>query len=171
MIYVVAQLLGAFMGFGVLKLLTPENFSSKHESDPGFCTTAINPHLSTFQGFIVEFIISAVLVLVCCGVWDPRNAKHHDSVAIKFGLTISALAMCAGPYTGASMNPARSFGPALWNGYFVDHWVYWVAPLAAGFLTSFIYKVVFWREAPNEERKQIDEEFPLRNSSNNKSSA
>lgn len=65
------------------------------------------PTVSNSQAFAVEFLITMVLTLICCGVWDPRNAKHHDSVPLRFGLAITCLAISAGPYTGASMNPAR----------------------------------------------------------------
>lgn len=60
---------------------------------------------------------------MCAGVWDKRNKNKHDSVPIRFGLTIAGLAMCGGHYTGASMNPARSFGPALINWDWQQHWV------------------------------------------------
>lgn len=51
-----------------------------------------------------------------------------------------------GPFTGASMNPARSFAPALWNGNFNKHWIYWLAPLSAAGVTAVAYKAVFRRE-------------------------
>lgn len=38
--------------------------------------------------------------MICCGVWDPRNAKHHDSVPLRFGLAVAALALVGGPYSG-----------------------------------------------------------------------
>lgn len=66
-----------------------------------------------------------------------------------------------GPYTGASMNPARSLGPAIWNGDFKHHWVYWVGPLAAGLVTSYAYKMVFKREAAPEKVRNHFEEIPL----------
>ncbi|XP_058461218.1 aquaporin AQPAe.a-like isoform X2 [Malaya genurostris] len=147
--YVVAQILGAFMGFGALKLLTPADvFSSALETGAGFCATTPNSRITVAQAVGIEYLVSGVLVLVCCGVWDPRNAKHHDSVALKFGFTIGCLAVAAGPYTGASMNPARSLGPVLWNGDWTAHWVYWVGPLSAAFSIAFLYKAVFRREMP-----------------------
>ncbi|ETN65688.1 hypothetical protein AND_002539 [Anopheles darlingi] len=149
--YVAAQCIGSFMGYGILKMLTPAAvFESAKDPGAGFCVTQPNPLITTIQAVGVEFVATMVLILVCCGVWDPRNAKHHDSVALKFGFTVGALAVAAGPYTGASMNPARSLGPVLWNGVYTAHWVYWVGPLTAGFLTAFAYKAVFRREVPVE---------------------
>lgn len=150
--YFVAQVVGAFMGFGVLKMLTPSDvFSDALEKGAGFCVTSPNPRITLPQAVGIEFLATAVLTLVCCGVWDPRNAKHHDSVALKFGFTIGCLAVAAGPYTGASMNPARSLAPVLWNGDWTAHWVYWVGPLTAAFTTAFAYKTVWRREAPQPE--------------------
>uniref|UniRef100_A0A182J224 Aquaporin n=1 Tax=Anopheles atroparvus TaxID=41427 RepID=A0A182J224_ANOAO len=151
--YAAAQCIGAFMGYGVLKMLTPATVFGKalENEGAGFCVTQPNTAITTVQAVGVEFVATMVLVLVCCGVWDPRNAKHHDSVALKFGFTVGALAVAAGPYTGASMNPARSLGPVLWNGVYNAHWVYWVGPLSAAFLTAFAYKAVFRREVPVEQ--------------------
>lgn len=157
-IYVTAQLLGGFLGFGVLKLLTPQEFGA-HDNYAGLCTTVPHPTVSVTQAFFVEFIITGILVLICCGVWDPRNANHHDSVPLRFGLAITCLAIAAGPYSGGSMNPARSFAPALWNNNFTNHWIYWVAPLSAAFIFAPMYKAVFWRDVP-QKKPQI-EEFPL----------
>lgn len=74
-VYVVAQLLGAFLGYGLLRFITPLSAGLKTNS---FCVSA--PVVPTFNAFCVEFIITAVLILVCCGVWDPRNANHHGKL-------------------------------------------------------------------------------------------
>lgn len=58
------------------------------------------------------------------------------------------------------MNPARSLGPAIWNGDFKYHWVYWVGPLLAGGVTAYAYKAVFRREAAPEKVRTF-EELPL----------
>ncbi|KAH1024485.1 hypothetical protein HUJ05_003960 [Dendroctonus ponderosae] len=114
----------------------------------GVCSPGINPGITPLQGFLVEFLATLILALVCCGVWDQRNSDKHDSVAIRFGLAIAVLALAAGPYTGANMNPARSFAPALFNGDWKDHWVYWLAPLSAGFVGAFIYRLIFAKDPP-----------------------
>lgn len=96
LMYVVAQLIGGFMGYGALKMLTPEEtFTNALEKGAGFCVTSPNPKISLPQAVGIEFLATAVLTLVCCGVWDPRNAKHHDSVPLRFGFTIGCLAVAA----------------------------------------------------------------------------
>ncbi|XP_051859733.1 aquaporin AQPcic isoform X1 [Drosophila sulfurigaster albostrigata] len=143
LLYFVAQLLGAFIGYGLLITLIPDSVKG---IGAGLCVTLPHPQISSPQAFGIEFTATAILIIVCCGVWDPRNAKHHDSVAIRFGLAVACLACAAGPFTGASMNPARSFAPALWNKNFDSHWIYWLAPLSGAAVTAIAYKAVFRRE-------------------------
>lgn len=85
------------MGFGILKMLTPAAvFTGPLENgSAGFCVTMPNAGITTMQAVGIEFLATGVLVLVCCGVWDPRNAKMHDSVPLKFGFTIGCLAVAA----------------------------------------------------------------------------
>lgn len=56
------------------------------------------------------------------------------------------------------MNPARSFGPALWNMHFENHWIYWVAPLSASFITALAFKMVFRKDPVKVD---LVEEIPL----------
>lgn len=165
-VYFVAQMLGGFIGFGLLKVVVPPEAIRANNATVGLCTTVPHPSIGPIQAVSIEFLITMVLIMVCCAVWDPRNSKTHDSVSLRFGFTITALACAAGPWTGGSMNPARSFGPAIWNGDFQSHWIYWVGPMASAIVTAITYKAVFWREAPPEKTKMI-EEFPLSRDRNN----
>lgn len=76
-VYMIGQLLGGFLGYGFLMLLTPSEFVS----GDSFCVSLPSPHVSTMQAFMVEFAITSILTLICCGVWDPRNAKHFGEIA------------------------------------------------------------------------------------------
>lgn len=80
-----------------LQLITPTEslYLSRSEMNVthAFCTTVPNPGISTFQAFIVEYFATSILILICCGVWDKRNANKHDSAPIKFGLAITAIAV------------------------------------------------------------------------------
>lgn len=69
-------------------------------------------------------------------------------------MAIVALSLAGGTFTGASMNPARSLGPAIWNGEWTAHWIYWVAPLSASLLSSLFYRVVFFRPNPKDLIKE-----------------
>eukprot|EP00099_Drosophila_melanogaster_P026097 NP_726347.1 entomoglyceroporin 4, isoform C [Drosophila melanogaster] len=158
--YFAAQMLGAFIGYGLLMVLLP---SPTLTVGAGLCVTLPHTSVTTGQALGIEFVITSILVIVCCGVWDPRNSKFHDSVGIRFGLAIACLACAAGPFTGGSMNPARSFAPALWNKHFESNWIYWLAPLSSSAITAYAYKVVFRREVveaeitSNEKLRQLED--------------
>jgi len=158
-VYAIGQIIGGYLGYGLLRVVTPSEY---YEGSDAFCVS--QPTVGTFQGLVIEFLITMCLIFVFCGVVDPRNAKHHDSVPLRFGLTVTGLALIAGSYSGGSMNPARSFGPALYNWYWDKHWIYWVGPLAAGLITSVAYKLIFYREAPKTTNQL--EEHPLRDKNN-----
>jgi MIP family channel proteins len=86
------------------------------------------PAISTGRAFAVEWLLSFALMFVIMAVaTDERVAGGFAGLAV--GLTVGFDAMMGGPLTGASMNPARSFGPALAGGIWIAHWVYWLAPI------------------------------------------
>lgn len=86
--YVVAQFLGAIVGFGLLKLLTPSDIFRPTDS-VGTCSPSPNPMLNAAQVFFFEYFATTVLIVLCCAAWDPRHAKNQDSMPIKFGLSLS----------------------------------------------------------------------------------
>lgn len=141
-IYFIGQILGAVTGFGLVKALL---------TVPELCSPSPHPSLSTFQVFLTEFLLTLILIWVCCGVWDSRNSTKHDSVPIRLGLAVAGLAMAGGSLTGANMNPARSFGPAVLNGTWKLHWVYWIAPILAGLVGAISYRIIFGKESKTNE--------------------
>lgn len=152
-IFIVGQMLGGLAGFGLIKAVTPADIlKPKLNESVGLCSPNFHGTLSPLQALVVEFLLSLILVWVCCSLWDSRNREKNDSTPIRLGLTIAGLAMVGGPYTGAHMNPARSFAPALINGDWNYHWIYWVGPLGAGFFGALFYKLVFSKDttAANE---------------------
>lgn len=70
-----------------------------------------------------------------------------------------ALGFAGSQATSASMNPARSFGPAIWNGNWSFHWVYWAATMTGSLCASVLYRAIFWRPNPKdlEETQKIVE--------------
>ncbi|WP_229776397.1 MIP/aquaporin family protein [Deinococcus ruber] len=107
--YILAQLLGAALaGFVLLAL-----FGLKGQLG------VTVPAGSVGQAFALETILTFFLLLVALRSGFPWAV----------GGTVALEAMMGGPITGASMNPARSFGPALASGIWTAHWLYWVAPL------------------------------------------
>ncbi|XP_037820498.1 aquaporin-like [Lucilia sericata] len=150
--YIVAQILGAICGYGLLKVFLPMDLIQVPGKSNALCLTAVHSSIATWQAVGIEMCITATLVWVCCGVWDPRNKMFQDSVPIRFGLTVASLSITAGPLTGASMNPARSLAPAVWNNQLQDQWIYWIAPLLASIISANFYKYVFKGEECKEEK-------------------
>lgn len=93
-VYFIAQILGAFIGFGLLKALTPTNiFRPENADGAGLCSTVPHGDLTEVQTFFLEFFATMVLISLCCATWDQRSASNQDSVALKFGLAVSALSI------------------------------------------------------------------------------
>jgi MIP family channel proteins len=97
--------------------------------------TQLASGVTPVQGTALEVVATFLLVLVIFGsAVDLRAPKYVYPVAI--GLVIVADILAIGPLTGASLNPARSFGPALAGGGWAHHWVYWLGPLLGGALAG-----------------------------------
>ncbi|XP_011175320.2 aquaporin AQPAe.a isoform X2 [Solenopsis invicta] len=150
-VYILGQLIGATVGYGTLKMITPaELFNDGNpNSTVGLCVTTVHPGINCVQGLLIEVFCTFCLLCAACATWDPRCAHISDSVALKFGLSVATLSFAAGPYTGCSMNPARTFAPALWNNAWKDHWIYWLGPILGALFGTYVYKVLF-------EEKQLN---------------
>ncbi|KAJ1528345.1 hypothetical protein ONE63_006765 [Megalurothrips usitatus] len=150
--YVVAQIVGGALGYGMLKvgpvcpqLVTPSEllYWNAAPNATGPCCTVPHQEMTSPQALLAELIATCALLMLCCAVWDPRNATNTDGIPVKFGLLIAGIALCIGPYTGASLNPARTLGPAIWENTWTDHWVYWVAPLSAAIIVGYGWPLIF----------------------------
>ncbi|KAK2584493.1 hypothetical protein KPH14_006867 [Odynerus spinipes] len=123
-LYIFSQCLGATFGYGLLKMITPSGYL--HGGDPeaaaAFCMTDVHPSMNLAQGLLAEVIATGILVFFACGAWDPRNERNTDSVSIRFCFCVTVLCFIFIPYTGCCLNPARTIGPAIWNGYWRNHW-------------------------------------------------
>lgn len=141
------------------QMITPSNLI--HDGDPKtinkFCTNDINnKEVSLAQGVAAEALATGILVFFACGCWDSRNAKNSDSVGLRFGLCITVLALAFIPHTGCSLNPARTFGPAIWNNYWENHWIYWVGPIGGSIIAALIYRCLFSPSTKNQENTMQD---------------
>lgn len=93
--------------------------------------------ISQGQGIAIETVLTFFLVFVVYGSAVDARAPKIGGLAI--GLTVALDILFAGPLTGASMNPARTFGPALASGHWNNHIVYWAGPLLGGALAGVVY--------------------------------
>jgi MIP family channel proteins len=128
--YIVAQSLGAIAASGLLRL------SLGFVAQLG-ATLPLNGNW--LQSFVLETILTSILMFVILGSGLDRRAPIGFA-GLAIGLTVGLEAAFMGPITGASMNPVRSFGPALVSGIWQDHWLYWAAPILGAQLAVFVYR-------------------------------
>jgi aquaporin TIP len=89
--------------------------------------------------FCVEFVLTFLLITSVFGTAVDERGKTVKIGGFGIGLTVAFDILAGGPITGASMNPARSFGPALVMGHWEWHWLYWVAPILGGCAAALLY--------------------------------
>jgi MIP family channel proteins len=109
----------------------------------GSYTTGEDLHIGA--ALALEVVATFFLMFVIMGVGvDRRGAGPTTSMGgFAIGMTIAANILAIGPLTGASMNPARSFGPALIASAWDAHWLYWIAPIVGALLAAVTYRAVF----------------------------
>ena len=133
--YIMAQVLGATFGAFMLYMIFLEE--AKTMKELAFLGSTL-PRGSGLQLFIMEFILTFILMLVICG--SAVHGKAIKSFAgLAIGLTVGLEAMFAGPITMASMNPARSIGPALVSGNLEYLWIYIVATILGALSAGFVF--------------------------------
>ena len=138
-LYVIAQVVGAILGALLLKTVIPDSLEG------GLGSHAIMSDMGAMGGLIVEVVLTFVLVFVIFATAvDPKGPKHLAPFAI--GGAVLVIHLVAVPLTGASVNPARTIGPALAAGQWADHWVYWAGPLLGGGIAGVLYQLVFMQE-------------------------
>lgn len=142
-VYWIAQLAGAAIACLLLKLVTNGLTTSPH---------ALSGGEPVWGALILEIVITFGLVYtVYATAVDPRAAGNVGIIApLAIGLIVAANILFAGAFDGGSMNPARSFGPALVALDFTDHWVYWVGPLVGGLLAGVAYEFMLPYEYDHE---------------------
>ncbi|MSP79025.1 MAG: MIP family channel protein [Dehalococcoidia bacterium] len=99
------------------------------------------PAGSAMQSFLLEIVLAFFLMFVIMAVATDARAVGAQA-AIAIGATVALEAVFAGPISGASMNPARSFGPALISGAMAHQWIYWAGPIIGAALGALAYQLV-----------------------------
>jgi aquaporin Z len=147
--YIVAQCVGGLLaGLAIMALIKANGAAIVANGTPVIALNTAREPLITIPGAVVaEAITTFFLMMAVLGTAvDPRAPKIGG---FGIGLTVTADILAIGPLTGAAMNPARAFGPALaasmghadipWS----QHWIYWVAPIAGALAASLLYRLFF----------------------------
>ncbi|XP_051015393.1 aquaporin-6 [Acomys russatus] len=134
--YIAAQLAGATVGAALLYGVTPGGVRET------LGVNVVHNSTSIGQAVAVELVLTLQLVLCVFASMDGRQTLASPAAMIG---TSVALGHLIGIYfTGCSMNPARSFGPAVIVGKFAVHWIFWVGPLTGAVLASLIYNFILF---------------------------
>ncbi|XP_076919961.1 aquaporin TIP1-1-like [Bidens hawaiensis] len=133
--YIIAQLLGSVVACLLLA------FSTGGLTTTGF---SLSSGLSVWNAFVFEMVMTFGLVYtVYATAIDPKKGVVGTIAPLAIGLIVGANILAGGPFTGAAMNPAVAFGPALVSWDWGCHWIYWAGPLIGGGLAGAIYELVF----------------------------
>lgn len=145
--YWISQLLGAIVAAGIMMNVIGVDVVSRGTPD-------LSPKISVGTGILVEAVLTFFLVFVFYGAAVDARAPKLGGLAI--GLTVAVGILIGLPITGASMNPARTFGPAFVSGHWSNHIVYWIGPLIGGLLAGVIYgRFLIRQETPIETPASI----------------
>lgn len=96
------------------------------------------PAISLDRAFVVELLLTYFLMLVILRV--SQDSEHQSFTGVVVGSAVFLAALVAGPFTGASMNPARTLGPACISGEWTAWWLYWLAPILGAVLASWNWR-------------------------------
>lgn len=138
--YVAAQLAGAVVAAFALR----QAFGEETWSKVNLGATGLAAGLSPTMGLAIEAILTFFLVIVIFGT--AIDARGHKLGGIAIGGVVCVDILVGGPLTGASMNPARSFGPALAAGHWQNHFIYWVGPCLGALLAAVVYERLLARK-------------------------
>ena len=139
-LYVVAQLVGAVLAALVLKLIFPAG--AGHVAEYGALT--LGSQTSLTQAILIEAVLTFFLALAYMGTLADPAAPRIGGFGV--GLTLWICILAGGPLTGAALNPARAFGPALVAGFWVGQVAYWIGPIVGAIAAMQVYERVMLKK-------------------------
>ena len=133
--YVVSQLAGGVVAGILLRFV----FTEAVWRPVNLGTPGLGDGVTIGVGILVELVLTFFLVMVVYGTAIDDRGTWKAVGGFAIGFTVLCDILMGGPLTGASMNPARTFGPGLAAGYWDNHIVYWIGPLLGGGLAGLVY--------------------------------
>ncbi len=151
--YIIAQIIGAIAGSVILFTVVSNVANSSLLINSGFATNVLSGGVSTISGAIIEIVMTMALCLVVLAT--TRSSWSQSATPFAVGVALFIANIVAIPLTGASINPARSIGPALVSGQNIGALpLFIIAPIFGAILAYFIHVFVFGREYHHHEGKQ-----------------
>jgi len=151
--YIVAQCLGAFAASGLLAGIF--NLGQIADKTGGYGTNSYGPVNNAGAGFLIEMVLTCIFVMTILGVTSSKQ-KHGSFGGLVIGYTLVAIHLISIGLTGCSVNPARSFGPALvaaingMSGPMAELWVFICGPLVGAIIAAVVYKFL---ESDSDSKK------------------
>jgi MIP family channel proteins len=140
-VYIIAQIIGAVLAAAVVYSIFGSEMSA---------SVTLPSDDNVVRALILETVMTFTLVYVVLATTTSRNFKIVPLAGLAIGFTLGFNVIFGGSITGGSLNPARSFGPALITWDFAYQWIYWVAPIAGGLIAAGVYKLVNTKEEQEE---------------------
>ena len=142
LIYILAQLVGAVAASYLLRFIVPlQAWQPVHLGAP-----SLGAGVTIVQAVLVETVLTFFLVLAVCGTAVDPKGSWSAVGGFGIGTVLVFDILVGGPVTGAAMNPARAFGPALAAGFWDGHLIYWLAPITGSVLAAYVYATLFLQQ-------------------------
>uniref|UniRef100_UPI0037E84022 aquaporin-4 n=1 Tax=Semicossyphus pulcher TaxID=241346 RepID=UPI0037E84022 len=145
LVYIVAQCLGASLGAGALYLALPLKATADH------FVNKVPIELNAAQALGIEVLCTFQLVFTVFSVEAQRRRESPEPGNLAIGFAHSAGVLIGARFSGGSMNPARSLGPAIITGFWENHWVYWIGPVLGAILAGVSHEFFFARSASRQK--------------------
>ena len=142
-VYIIAQIIGAVIAAAVVYSIFGSEMSA---------SVTLPSEDNVVKPLILETVMTFTLVYVVLATTTSKNFKIVPLAGLAIGFTLGFNVIFGGSITGGSLNPARSFGPALVTWDFAYQWIYWVAPIAGGLIAAGVYKLLNSKEEQEEEK-------------------
>ena len=132
-LYIICQIVGAVIGAAVVYLMFGSAMSA---------SVTLPSENNVMRAFVLETVMTFTLVYVVLATTTAKNFKIAPLAGVAIGFNLGFNVIFGGAITGGSLNPAKSFGPALMTGNFDYNWLYWIAPIVGGIIAAGIYKAL-----------------------------
>ena len=142
-LYWVAQLAGATAAAFLLKTVIPDETWRA----VALGTPELARDFPVWAGMTLEAVTTFFLVLTVFSTAVDENGSFKSISGFGIGIVIALGIMVSGPFTGGALNPARAFGPALAATHWAHQGVYWIGPLAGGFIAGLLYDTLYLKKA------------------------
>nr|QKE23096.1 aquaporin 14 [Scartelaos histophorus] len=144
--FICAQCVGACLGTGALYLALPLKTTADH------FINKVPLELNAAQALCVEMLCTFQMVFTVFSAEDQRRRDSPEPGNLAVGFSHTAGVLIGARFSGASMNPARTLGPAIITGFWENHWVYWIGPVLGAVLAGVSHEFFF---APSASRQKL----------------